>query len=604
MPPPKGRVAYVEEAPEDTGSSIEGDENTRQYATTPSQGASTSERPNTSRTRETRAPPGSSGSSSAGIDDTDTSSVPRSSQQNRPPKLSVGRREMDQRQHDQVKRERQRPDAKERSSKPEVPRATRTSQTPRKTRPPLPQHAASQPIIHHQSGYPQQPIDNPSYYGMQQPAVSGPARPGARRPASYYAGQPAPRPPMSNPSWHPAPPYPVVGTFPPPMSPMYPSSPMMHAPMAPPPPPAPIPVESQDYFDAPHQARDRLKARFQRPASAMGGGGRPPPVSYVNSEHEGHMGQGLARRPSQSGRRERERDKQDMPPPTWIPRRPSSAMPTASPFHPPPQPQTTPLRQQRSSHANRRSVGFVDQPRRGFADEDLLPDDGHLFQDLSPQPSYDPPRGNRSRLIRGSVSYDNSDYELVPAKGRNSRRSSMHGTAALEQGSIEDVHLEAALRYQDRMSGGKVQMPLTAKTLHEANRREGVASSRSTRSSASHDDSEYYKRSSTTGVTRSSGGGGEDYTIKLSGAAVVRASGLEIECEGGEITFSAPSRSRSGSDRGSTIFPQQIEDSHSRLDRRALPHRARAPSQSDSQSRGYAPTYAPYDPHLTTGEFF
>ena len=518
--------------------------------------------------------------------------------------MSAGRREMDQRQQDQVKRERQKTDAKERSTKAEAPRAARTSQTPRKTRPALPQHAATQPIISHQSGYPQQPIDNPSYYGMQQPAVSGPARPGTRRPASYYAGQPVPRPPVSNPSWHPAPPFPIVGTFPPPMSPMYPPSPMMHAPMAPPPPPAPVPVESHDYFDTPHQARDRLKARFQRPASAMGGGGRLPPVSYTSPEFEGHGGQNVARRPSQSGRRERERDRQDMPPPTWIPRRPSSAMPTAAPFKPPPQPQATPVRQQRSLHASRRSVGFVDQQGRGFADDDLLPDDGHLFQDLSPQPSYEPPRNNRSRLVRGSVSYDNSDYELVPAKGRNSRRSSIHGTQALEQGSIEDAHLEAALRYQDRMSGGKAQIPLTAKVLHEANRREGVASSRSTRSSGSHDDSEYYKRSSTTGITRSSGGGGDDYTIKLSGNAVVRAQGLEIECEGGDITFSAPSRSRSGSDRGSTIFPQQIEDSHSRLDRRALPHRGRAPSQSDSQSRGYAPTYAPYDPHLASGGFF
>lgn len=206
------------------------------------------------------------------------------------------------------------------------------------------------------------------------------------------------------------------------------------------------------------------------------------------------------------------------------------------------------------------------------------------------------------RPQRGSVSYDHSDYELVLANGRNSRRSSMHGAASTGGGGAsleDDYNVEAAMRYQDRINGGKVQVPLTEKVLREASKGGGVPSSRSTRSSASHDDSEYYKRSNTTGFTRSSGGGPDDYRIKVSGPTIVRTSGLEIECDGGEITFSAQSRSRSGSDRGSTVFPQ-IEDSQTRIGpHRALPYRGRAPSQSDSQSRGYAPTHAPYEPHLT-----
>lgn len=595
MSPTNRRVAYVEEAQEDTGSSIEGDENTRTYATSH---APPPERPNTSRSRESRPIAERSGSSSASLDEADTDSTTRSSKQSKPTKQSTSRRDSEQRFREQPikRREKTAVDGKGRG-KAETIRPSKEAQTSRKTRPPPPQHAATQPVIHYQSGYPRPSVDDASYYGVQ-PAVSGPVRPGHRRPASYYAGQPS-RPPVANSSWHHPPPFPV-GTFPPPMFP--PPSPMMHAPM-PPPPPAPGLGESHGYFDPSHEAtlqsRDRLKARFQqRPSSAMGG--RPPSaMGFAPPDYEEPVGRPIMRRPSQSGRRDRERDRQDMPPPNWIPQRSNSAMPTTAPFRPPPQAlQPSPLRQQRPPNSNRRSVGFTDQPQRGFADDDLIGEDD-LFQD-SPQPPA------RMRPQRGSVSYDHSDYELVLANGRNSRRSSLHGSAALGGGGAsldDDYNIEAAMRYQDRMSGGKVQVPLTEKVLREASKRGGVPSSRSTRSSASHDDSEYYKRSNTTGFTRSSGGGHDDYKIKVSGAAIVRASGLEIECEGGEITFSAaPSRSRSGSERGSTVFPQ-IEDSPSRMGPRALAYRGRAPSQSDSQSRGYAPTHAPYEPHLANNFF-
>lgn len=174
----------------------------------------------------------------------------------------------------------------------------------------------------------------------------------------------------------------------------------------------------------------------------------------------------------------------------------------------------------------------------------------------------------------------------------------MYGSVALPTGgvSLDDKKYTDALKYQDAVSGGS-QMPLTAESLRKASKRGTVPSSRSTRSSGSRDDSDY-KRSNATGLTRTSFNS-DDLTIKVSGGARLRLpGGAEIECEdGGDITLTTrPSRSRSGSDKASMIYPQ-LEDSRSRLGRKALPlpHRPRAPSQSDSQSRGYAPSHAAYD---------
>lgn len=170
----------------------------------------------------------------------------------------------------------------------------------------------------------------------------------------------------------------------------------------------------------------------------------------------------------------------------------------------------------------------------------------------------------------------------------------MYGSALPSGGvSLEDQKYTDALKYQEAVSGG-APVKLTAETLRKASKRGAVASSRSTRSSASRDDSEY-RQSNATGLTRTSFNS-DDFTIKVSGGARVRVPGAEIECEdGGEITFTTrQSGPRTGSDRATMIYPQ-LEDSRSRLDHRALPHRPRDPSQSDSQSRGYAPSHAPYD---------
>lgn len=200
-----------------------------------------------------------------------------------------------------------------------------------------------------------------------------------------------------------------------------------------------------------------------------------------------------------------------------------------------------------------------------------------------------------AREHRRSGGYDNG-FDVVPASSRPRRMSTYGaGGASLER---DDKYYDA-MRYQDDVGGS--QVPLTAATLRKAARPQGATSSRSTRSSESRDESEF-RNSSTTGITRSSSNNPDDVVIELPDGTVIRMPAAEIKyTDSGDITFmSRAPGSRASSDR-STI--QQLEESRSRVDRmerKALPHRARAPSQSDSQSRGYAP----YDPALAAGNFF
>lgn len=244
-------------------------------------------------------------------------------------------------------------------------------------------------------------------------------------------------------------------------------------------------------------------------------------------------------------------------------------------------------------------MGFVDQHEY---DDDDSQSDQELFHDSSPNASFDHQRAIVPRSRRNSTVYDHHDYHVVPANPRR-RRSSVYGSVALPSGgvSLDDQKYDDALKYQEQVSGGP-SMPLTAETLLRASKRGAVVSSRSTRSSNSRDDSDY-KRSNATGITRTSYNSEDLTTIKVSGVgAKVRVRGAEIECEeGGEITVTTsgggggpPGGSRPGSDKASMIYPQ-LEDSRSRVERKALPHRPRTASQSDSQSRGYAPSHAPYD---------
>ncbi|UKZ58044.1 hypothetical protein TrVGV298_011906 [Trichoderma virens] len=388
---------------------------------------------------------------------------------------------------------------------------------------------------------------------------------------------------------------------------------------------------------------EHLRHRFDgggRPASAMGFGSPPEAIGYFNEhydDYEEEQAQKVARRPSRPKKappplEERKR----LPPSEFALKRTQSARPTSGAYKPPPsarEPMREPLREAPREHmreqvrdhfrdhqprerplsrqghprpppSHRRSVGFVDQ--HAFDEDDFPGEEVDFYQEVSPNQ-------RRTALTRprrsSSVAYDQHGYDIVPA-GNRGRRSSMYGPGPGESGGVsleETGKYFDALRYQEDVSGG-APMPLTAETLRKASKRGELASSRSTRSSGSHDESDYRRSSHTTGLTtQSSAAHNDDFTIKVSGQAVVKVpGGPQIECEGGEITFSSsrgagagpgsgmPGASRAGSDKESTVY--QLDDARSsRMDRKALPHRPRATSQSDVHSRIYAPIHAPYE---------
>ncbi|RFU76315.1 hypothetical protein TARUN_5935 [Trichoderma arundinaceum] len=560
----------------------------------------------------------------------------------------------DQRERERQRRERKprveddhrrvRPEPKDRD--PRDPRDLRDLREPRdprdprglkKARPAPPKHAASQPVVS-QGAYRRGQFEDPAAYGVQQPAASG-QRPRAKtRPASYYGGQP-PLHPLDM-GWvgpHPPPPPGAfgVGNFPPPHM-FAPGAPQMHPGM---PPPSPMGMGPPLFFDGPMgppPPGEHLRHRFDgRPSSAMGFGSPPDAIGYFPDEYEDYEeepSQKVARRPSRAKKAPPPpEERKKMPPPDYAPKRTQSARPTTGAYKPPlarepmrepprehlreqprehtreqvrERPQSRPA-QQRAPPSHRRSVGFVDQQAY---EEDDFAGEVDLYQEV-------PPNQRRTALTRprrsSSVAYDQNGYDIVPA-GNRGRRSSMYGPGPHESfggASLEeDNRYFDALRYQEDVSGG-TPMPLTAESLRKASKRGELASSRSTRSSGSHDESDY-KRSHTTGLTTQSSAAhnNDDFTIKVSGQAVVKVpGGPQIECEGGEITFSSsrgagagpasgpPGASRAGSDKESTIY--QLDDARSsRMDRKALPHRPRATSQSDVHSRIYAPLHhAPYE---------
>lgn len=606
-------VAFVEEAEDDSNSSIEGVASTRVYAARQPRHSPeapptpTKELPNTGKSRR--------GEASASSSDSLSQSTKRDKEEAR--RAKERRRYKEQELDDRAlrradeKREVERMRELDRMRAKAEAKATKdTSKALKKTRPQSVRHSTTQPIVQQPSSYRRGQFDEPSHYGIPQPAASS-NRPRANaRPASYYAGQT--RPPPPNQGWQhspmPSSPFPPGGSYPPP-PPMYGGPPPlgMHGG---PPPPSPTGPPS-GYFDPapppPQMPIRDLKQRFDRPSSAMGYQ-NPSPRNYHLDGYPDYD-EDLPYIPKKSSRnKKQEEDRMRMPPPQFkpmrewppkpmrdMPRRPSTTANPSTPFQPPPMRPDSRHGHSRPPHpSNRRSVGFVDQS--AFDDDDLL-GDNDLFHDISPQPPFPQRRRSVARSSRrDSLVYDDDDHENTPAVGRSSRRGSVYGSAALGSGGVsleDDNRYMDAVRYQEDVSGGP-QVPLTAETLRKANKRgDRVASSRSTRSSASRDESEYNKRSNTTGITRSSSGG-DDFTIKVSGPAVVRVNGAEIACEDSEITFSngGGGGSRGGSDHTSTFY--QLEDGGHR-ERKALPHRTRAPSQSDSQSRGYVPSHAPWD---------
>ena len=605
----QSRVAYAEDADDSSGSDCEVIEGTRKYARSEAPTELSKELPNTGKSRMERPSYRHSRSPSLSDSEDDSDdSTERQRMSRRPPPSSRDMRELDRRRI-------QRP--QEEDPRMRGMRGPPQQQQMRKVRPPLPKHAATQPIIQ-QGGYRRGHVEDPSFYGVQQPAGS---RPRANtRPASYYAGQGS-RPPMAggNMSWGHPPPAPMpfpVGTFPPPQQ-MYPpmnSAGSRGGPM-------PSPSNMSGYFDMSMASHNPalLKQRFDmRPSSAIGFQsqgqmGYPPGHGHDPRGPPHHPGAG-ARRPSMSRQKRDMDDRRKMPPPDFIPKRPqSAALPPSTPFRPPQRP---PSRQQPSRSSHRRSIGFSEK-RRGYDDDDFVGEEA-LFHDISPEPAHEQQRRqNIARARRALVQYDDESeeedddddddddegYGLVPADPRG-RRGSMYGSRALGTGGVsldEDKYLDA-IRYQTHL--GASNMPLTAESLRRVTKPRGVPSSRSTRSSGSHDESDY-KRSNTTGITKSSSHvNSDDVTIKLSGggAIVTMGNGAEMDVAGGEIRFrSRPAGARSGSEHTNSVF--QLEDARGRYERKALPYRSRAPSQSDSQSRGGYLAHAPYEPAFADNYF-
>ncbi|KAL6900325.1 hypothetical protein GGI43DRAFT_44712 [Trichoderma evansii] len=568
---------------------------------------------------------------------------PREPRDPRGPREARDRQRIERKPREDDDQRRMRPEPKDRD--PRDPRAPREPRGPKKTRPGPPKHAASQPVVN-QNGYRRGQFEDPAAYGVQQPAASA-QRPRAPRPASYYAGQPPPLHPLDM-AWngpHP-PPFGMQPGFQPPppqmFSPVGPGGPPMHPGMPPQSPMGMPPPGSFFPFDGPPMGPPgphaplgpppgELRHRFDgRPSSAIGFGSPPEALEYFPEEFDGYVeepSQKVARRPSRPKKPAMPEERKKMPHPEFAPKRTQSARPTAGAYKPPMAPRE-PLReqprehlreqarehirdqvrerpqsrpaQQRPPHAHRRSVGFVDT--HAFEDEEYLGGEVDLYQEVSPNQ-------RRTALTRPrrshSVAYDQNGYDIVPA-GNRGRRSSMYGPGPHDSfGGVsleEDNRYFDALRYQEDVSGG-TPMPLTAESLRKASKRGELASSRSTRSSGSHDESDY-RRSHTTGHTTQSSAAHDDFTIKVSGQAVVKMPGAQIECDGGEITFSSnrggvpgsgpPGASRAGSDKESTIY--QLDDARSsRMDRKALPHRPRATSQSDVHSRIYSPLRGPYE---------
>ncbi|KAF4121822.1 hypothetical protein GMORB2_1662 [Geosmithia morbida] len=623
-------VAFMEEADEDSGSSVEIRAGTRVYALSEDQPSPPKERPNTGKYRRGEGP----------------NSPPRGTKER-----GESRKERDPRPYRDQGREiahheRRDSESAARRMRAEAKADRDSAKALKNSRPQSLRHANTQPAVQQPPPYRRPHADAPGVYGgpppQRAPSRSRPRA--ASRPANHYDGQMGPLPPVTG-GWAASP----MG--PPPLFPSsgpgpydfeYSQSPYSQSPMlggahmaaamhggmlsgspggpgfyemAPPPPQGPPPV-----------TRD-LRQRFEpRPSSAMGYSSTAS-RSYRHDDYPdypdypeeapygstGGGGGGHQRRPSRTQRQQKDDDRKRMPPPDLkpqripsMPRRPSTTANTVTPFQPPPQRPSSRHQTRPPPPSHRRSVGFTDpdlldeeDDEDDDDDEDNLLTHEDLFHD-SPEPSYHQRRRSVHRPQRGSFAvYDDDDHDSQPLARRRSRRGSTYGGAALGTGGVsltEENKYMDAVRYQEDVSGGP-QMPLTAESLRKANKRgEGVASSRSTRSSASRDDSEY-KRSNTTGLTRSSNGNNDDFTIKVSGAAVVRVNGAEIQCENSEITFSNGMATRAGDlDGGSALY--ELEDDRSlHRERKALPHRPRAPSQGDSQSRGYLPGYAPYEPY-------
>ncbi|KAI1188498.1 hypothetical protein F5B17DRAFT_264871 [Nemania serpens] len=421
---------------------------------------------------------------------------------------------------------------------------------------------------------PSRGLEDPSAY-YNNPYGPGAARPRAHTRPEPYFGQniprpPPPRPPMSASGFYqPPPPGMVAPSYPPPSW-QVPFSSPMPPPLQPLPPlhPHPLPVEHG------FPPRD-LTMRFRRPSSSMGFRQASNPYEYEASPERS-----VARRPSASRKASKEvkeqEDRKRMPPPP----RPKSTRPERMGRERPERVERPErleriiLKPQAPNNSNRKSVVF---------DEDDLDGESSLYQ--NPPPHFlrrgseveygsGPFKDRRQSFDAAESVFNYEDdedededdeveyyYDEPPAPRARSRRRS--------HVDIEDK-IRNASRYQDNV-GGAPTSALTSEALRKART---SASSRSTQSTGSRDESEY-KHSATTHTTRSSSGE-DDITIKVSAGCVVEVGNVKIHStEGGEVSVGRIGNSRSGSDRGTSIYG---DERRSRSDRSSA--RARANSQA------------------------
>lgn len=454
---------------------------------------------------------------------------------------------------------------------------------------PIPKASKTSPVLH---TYPPRKPQESEYYGVQATNPSG----GQRFRSSAGAGTPhsggvpitggsgarsmsyhgKSHPPPSNSGFYGSSPY-GASPFPPyshqtygssPYGSSYggPPNPLTHHPSLPP----PSPVDS--YLDG-GAGHEHLKQRFQsgaRPASAIGFR-QSRRASYYDDRDDDSHAPLVSRKVSTKGKKERDMyDRAAMPPPPPPPR-PKSTRPNM--LRPPPPPQT---------HKN-----------RAYDDESFDGDDS-MYRDIAPRRSVEfstsQPRSRRMSIAHGG----GAALQLrEPSTGPpRSRPNSYYEVDDIDydygyDDKIQD-QLAKADAYQKTVAGGLTQA-LTKDALQKATKRSQGGSSRSTRSSSSHDESEW-RNSVTTRTTRSVGAD-DDFTIKVTGQAVVEVSGTKIQCQDGSaISISsrpAPPQARlSDSDRGSLTY----DDRKPRMER--LPYRSRAMSQSGySRQRGTYDTY-------------
>lgn len=402
-----------------------------------------------------------------------------------------------------------------------------------------------------------------------------------QRPTSYYAPS-ASRPlPASARFW----PHPSLGTsfppqapYPPPTASPYqaPYLPRHHAfPL-----PQPQPLPQQDYFSS-QGPRLIQRPDYRRPTSALDRHAHSPLAGYSSEYDDRDDGGVLIRRPSLRTRTTRqEEDRVLMPPP----RRPSTSIPTHSPFAPPTD--------------KRRSISSI--ASLSYDDESV---DGDSMYSASEQPQYDyRPHAVRRPSIDPTAIFDLESRHEQPV-GRRSRRNSYYGHRSQSTEREVEDKMQNAQRYQARVDGPTD--PLTLDSIRKISK----TPSAGTRSNRGEQHSGYAPTN-----TNRTNVDNEDMAILIKGAAMLTIGNAQMAVrDGAEIRFPAgagggerSSRSGGGSDRASSTYELERERGlaaaeerngrhSSRFDRDRERGGGRGPGRATSRtgSRGVGLLYPP-----------